>query len=233
MKKFGLNTPENKNYEEFIFHSNLPISQSQNSPINYTVESDWSNGAFLLVAGAIAGPITVRGLDLASSQADKKIVDILIAANAGIAIEAKGIKVHPAPMNAFEFDATDCPDLFPPLAAMAAYCKGNSKIKGVNRLAHKESNRGKTLQNEFDKMGIKIELNDDVMLVPGCEVKGAVVHSNNDHRIAMACAVAALKAKGETVIENAQAIRKSYPDFFDDLKKLGASVSLPFEQLKL
>ena len=78
-----------------------------------------------------------------------------MAANAGIAMEAKGIKLHPAEMNAFEFDATDCPDLFPPLVALAAYCKGETKIKGVSRLAHKESNRAITLQEEFGKMGCK------------------------------------------------------------------------------
>ena len=87
-----------------------------------------------MVAGAIAGPITVRGLDLTSTQADKAIVDALMSANAGIAMEAKGIKIHPAEMNAFDFDATDCPDLFPPLVALAAYCKGKTRIKGVNRL---------------------------------------------------------------------------------------------------
>ena len=111
-----------------------------------------------MVAGAIAGPITVRGLDLTSTQADKKIIDALMSANAAIAMEAKGIKIKPAEMKAFEFDATDCPDLFPPLVALAAYCNGTSIIKGVNRLAHKESNRALTLQEEFGKMGVKIEL---------------------------------------------------------------------------
>ncbi len=233
MKQFGLNIPENNNYEEFIFSDksahHLPVTSR-----HYTVEGDWSGGAFLLVAGAIAGPITVRGLDLTSTQADKAIVDALMAANAGIAIEAKGIKIHPAKMNAFSFDATDCPDLFPPLVALAAYCKGETKIKGVNRLTHKESNRAITLQEEFGKMGVKIELEDDLMIVHGGDgVTGATVHSRHDHRIAMACAVAALKANGTTVIEEAGAVKKSYPDFYSDLKKLGAAVSLPFEHFNL
>ncbi len=102
-------------------------------------------------------------------------------------------------MKAFDFDATDCPDLFPPLVALASYCKGQTKIKGVNRLTHKESNRRLTLQEEFGKMGVKIEVNDDVMIIHGgSKVNGANVHSHHDHRIAMACAVAALKAEGET-----------------------------------
>jgi 3-phosphoshikimate 1-carboxyvinyltransferase len=227
-----LQVPENRNYEEFYFsNSALPTPDSR-LQTGYTVEGDWSGGAFLLVAGAIAGPITVRGLDLTSTQADKAIVDALMAAKAGIAIEAKGIKVHPAEMKGFVFDATDCPDLFPPLVALAAYCKGRTTIYGVSRLIHKESNRALTLQDEFDKMGVYIKLERDEMLIQGNGmVKGADVHSQHDHRIAMACAVAALKADSETVIEEAQAIKKSYPDFYNDLKFLGASVSLPFQPI--
>ena len=233
MKQFGLNVPENKNYEEFIFTRNQ-TPDSRLTTLDYTVEGDWSGGAFLLVAGAIDGPITVRGLDLTSSQADKAIIDALTSANAGIAIEANGIKIHPAEMNAFGFDATDCPDLFPPLVSLAAYCKGETTIKGVGRLIHKESNRALTLQEEFGKMGVVIELKDDLMIIHGGKrVKGATIHTHHDHRIAMACAVAALKAEGETVIEEAGAVKKSYPDFFNDLKSLGASVSLPYQHYNL
>jgi 3-phosphoshikimate 1-carboxyvinyltransferase len=231
MKQFGMNVPENKNYEEFIFNndsSQIPPPTGGGGEASYTVEGDWSGAAFLLVAGAIAGTITVRGLDMTSAQADKKITDALMYANAGIAMDAKGIKLHPASMTAFEFDATDCPDLFPPLAALAAYCKGITKIKGVSRLAHKESNRGLTLQQEFGKMGITIELKGDTMLIyGGGKLKGNTVHSHHDHRIAMACAVAALKAEGETIIEEADAVNKSYPDFYRDLKSLHANISLP------
>ena len=235
MRQFGLVVPENRNYEEFIFHNDSNATTNKKlQTINYTVEGDWSGGAFLLVAGAIAGPVTVRGLDLTSTQADKAIIDVLMSANAGIAIEAKGIKIHPTEMNSFEFDATECPDLFPPLVALAAYCKGESKIKGVSRLTHKESNRAITLQGEFGKMGVKIELRDDVMIIYGGKgVKGAKVHSHHDHRIAMACAVAALKADGETIIEEAGAVKKSYPDFYNDLKSLGADVSLPHQHYNL
>jgi 5-enolpyruvylshikimate-3-phosphate synthase len=219
MRRFGLKLPENKNYEEFYFSE-----ETHNSSLithEYDVEGDWSGGAFLLVAGAIAGPITVRGLDMMSTQADKAIMKALSDANAGFAIEAKGIKLHPAEMKAFDFDATDCPDLFPPLVALASYCKGQTKIKGVNRLSIKKV-IVRSLQQEFGKMGVKVEVNDDVMIIHGgSKVNGAKVHSHHDHRIAMACAVAALKAEGQTEIEDADAVKKSYPDFYDDLKKLG------------
>ncbi|HET6723129.1 MAG TPA: 3-phosphoshikimate 1-carboxyvinyltransferase [Chitinophagaceae bacterium] len=233
MNQFGMDVPENKNYEEFIFHGTRTLN-AELPTHNYTVEGDWSGGAFLLVAGAIAGPITVRDLDLSSTQADRAIVEALMDANASIAMEAKGIKIHPGGLKGFQFDANDCPDLFPPLVALAAYCKGNTKIKGVNRLTHKESNRAITLQDEFDMMGVRIDLENDTMIIHGDGlVKGADVHSHHDHRIAMACAVAALGANSETVMEEAMAVRKSYPDFYDDLKSLGANVSLPFQHLNL
>jgi len=162
-----------------------------------------------------------------STQADKEIMKALSDANAGFAIEAKGIKLHPADMKAFDFDATDCPDLFPPLVALASHCKGETRIQGVSRLTHKESNRSASLQQEFGKMGVKIEVTDDTMIIHGGDkLRGAKTHSHHDHRVAMACAVAALKAEGETEIDEADAVKKSYPDFYDDLKKLGADVSL-------
>ncbi|MCC7401848.1 MAG: 3-phosphoshikimate 1-carboxyvinyltransferase [Chitinophagaceae bacterium] len=235
MKQFGMNIPENRGYEEFIFHNTYTNNSSlAGKEVLYIVESDWSGGAFLLVAGAIAGPVTVKGLDLTSPQGDKKIIDALVDANAGIAIEAKGIKVRPAEMKSFEFDATDCPDLFPPLVALAASCRGTSIITGVHRLTNKESDRAAALKEEFGKMGVDILIDGDKMKICGTEkVNAAKVHSHHDHRIAMATAVAALKAEGETIIESAEAINKSYPDFFWHLKKLGADVSLPFKKFKI
>lgn len=205
MQHFGWNV-ENISHEEFNF---LPTSNFKPRTSNYTVEGDWSGGAFLLVASAIAGKISVEGLDVNSAQADKKIIEVL----------------ETAPGEPFRFDATDCPDLFPPLVALAAYCKGISTIKGVSRLAHKESNRGITLQEEFAKMGVHIILDGDVMKIEGGKpIHGATVHSHHDHRIAMACAVAALGAEGETVIADAEAINKSYPDFYDHLQKLNVDL---------
>jgi 3-phosphoshikimate 1-carboxyvinyltransferase len=187
----------------------------------YSVEGDWSGGAFLLVAGALAGPITVRGLDVRSTQADKAILNALRDSGALLKEEGEDIIVGPGALKGFRFDATDCPDLFPPLVALASYCAGETEIRGVNRLAHKESNRGLTLQEEFGKMGVVISLDGDGMIVHGGGVvKGAVVHSRHDHRIAMACAVAALRASGPVTIEAAEAVGKSYPDFYRDLQSL-------------
>lgn len=226
MNDFGLKVPVNKNYEDFYFDSN-PINQSTNQLINYSVEGDWSGGAFLLVAGAIAGNIIVKGLDVFSTQADKKILQALMQSEANISVAENQIEVSESKLKAFYFNATDCPDLFPPLVALAAYCEGTSVIEGIHRLTHKESNRALTLQEEFGKMGIEISFQDDVMLVKGGKVKSARVSSRHDHRIAMACAVAALNADGEIIIDDAHAVNKSYPQFWEHLKMLNALITVP------
>ncbi len=221
MKEFGYSVI-NHQYESFEIH---PVNETTHQPKNYLVEGDWSGAAFLLVAGAIAGEITIKGLNVFSSQADKAILRALTMSEAVISIAEDQIVIGPGKLKAFHFDATDCPDLFPPMVALASFCDGTTVIEGVSRLAHKESNRGLTLQEEFGKMGIAITLQDDLMLVKGgTGITAATVHSHHDHRIAMACAVAALRADGETAIEEAEAINKSYPTFYDDLKKLGALV---------
>ncbi|MEP6713058.1 MAG: 3-phosphoshikimate 1-carboxyvinyltransferase [Ferruginibacter sp.] len=222
MEHFGYKVT-NENYECFV----IQPATSNAGIISYSVEGDWSGAAFLLVAGAIAGNVTIKGLDVFSAQADKAILQALMMAKASISITPEEIIVSAKSMQAFHFNATDCPDLFPPLVALAAYCEGTSVIEGVSRLAHKESNRALTLQEEFGKIGVTIKLQDDLMLITGGDkIKGTKVHSHHDHRIAMACAVAALKAEGETIIEDAEAINKSYPAFYKHLQQLGASVNI-------
>ena len=233
MKHFGYDVVNN-NFESFTIS---PANKQANKQINYTVEGDWSGGAFLLVAGAIVGNITVTGLDVFSTQADKAILQALMDCGCNISVEEKQIVIGPPAtglngLKPFHFNATDCPDLFPPLVALAACCNGTTAIEGVNRLAHKESNRGLTLQEEFGKMGVEIKLQDDLMLVEGGKgIKGATVNSRHDHRIAMACAVAALNADDEIIIEEAEAINKSYPDFYEHIKSLGAAVSITNNEL--
>jgi 3-phosphoshikimate 1-carboxyvinyltransferase len=236
MQQFGYEV-ENNNYESFCIKPQTTHGAlwANHKPQTYTVEGDWSGASFLLVAGAVAGGITVTGLDVFSTQADKAILQALMDCGTNISIEDKQIVINAALGNhgkAFHFNATDCPDLFPPLVALAAYCNGTTVIEGVSRLQHKESNRAITLRQEFAKMGIEIILQDDLMMIKGGEgVKGANVFSHHDHRIAMACAVAALQADGETVIEAAEAVNKSYPQFYEDLKLLKAAVSLQDNEL--
>lgn len=225
LKSFGMKVPDVKNYQEFVFDDQDHIQPS--GEINYQVEGDWSGAAFLFVAGAVSGNLAIEGMRKDSVQADMKILEAIKDAGAICKYDAGVYHVGPAALQAFEFDATECPDLFPPLVALAAYCDGVTTIKGAERLTHKESNRALTLQDVFGKLGIKIDLQGDLMMVHGGgQLTGAQVHSHHDHRIAMAAAVAALGAKGAVIIEDAEAIDKSYPDFYRDLISIGASVDI-------
>ncbi|WP_336517944.1 3-phosphoshikimate 1-carboxyvinyltransferase [Pollutibacter soli] len=223
MKKFGMKIPEVKNFETFYFPSAANKASAEN--IAYTVEGDWSGGAFLLVAGAIAGGLKVKGLQADSTQADKAILDALDNAGVKLNITENEIDVIPGVLKAFDFDATECPDLFPPLVALAAACDGQTTITGAKRLTHKESDRATVLKEEFGKLGILVELDGDLMHVHGgTQVHAAITHSHHDHRIAMAVAVAGLIADGPVVIEDAQAVKKSYPEFYRHLVSAGVKV---------
>jgi 3-phosphoshikimate 1-carboxyvinyltransferase len=228
MQAFGAAVPTHHQYQEFCFQHSKPVEVED--PFEFMIEGDWSGASFLLVAGAIAGPVTVKGLSPQSLQADRKILEVLTAAQIHYVVENDSVTVFPSTPLAFEFNAFDCPDLFPPVVALAAYGRGTSRIKGLSRLRHKESDRGVTLREEFSKMGVRVYEDGDCLCVQGgTPLKGNTVSSRGDHRIAMALAVASLHAEGSTLIQHAQAIDKSYPDFFQDLIKLGASVSLTSE----
>ncbi len=223
MNRFGLKMPENKDYQEFYFDSK---KVKKKETVHYAVESDWSSASFLLVAGAVAGSVEIKGLDVFSTQADKAVLQPLMQCGATVSVEPERIFIAQNDLKAFHFNAKDCPDLFPPLVALAANCEGTTVIEGVHRLAHKESNRGLTLQEEFGKLGISITLQDDLMLIKGGIVKSNPVHSRHDHRIAMACAVAALKGNGITTIDEAEAVNKSYPQFWKHLQQATSAVTL-------
>lgn len=228
IEAFGMKSPQVKSYSSFYFDEKDHLANTEN--ITYKIEGDWSGAAFLLVAGAITGSVNVEGLNSNSYQADKKIIVALQLAGAGIEWENEMIQVQRKELNAFHFDATECPDLFPPLVALAAFCKGETKILGANRLKHKESDRAASLVGEFSKLGLQIKQEDDCLLIQGVDqLAGGVAESQGDHRIAMALAVAGLRSTAAVVIHQAESVAKSYPHFFDDFAKLGASVSLTTE----
>lgn len=227
MKAFDLNVPENRNYEQFVFTASNKSREPGRMTHNFTVEGDWSGAAFLLVAGAVAGEVTVNGILNTSRQADKKIIDAILDAGANVTVADSYVAIRKDQLKPFVFDATDCPDLFPPLVALAANCKGVTRIHGLKRLKHKESDRGVTLKEEFSKLGVEVELNDDIMLVHGTnhlKVLNHTLNSHHDHRIAMAGVVAALNADFELHIRNAEAINKSYPEFYRHMQHLGVQI---------
>lgn len=191
----------------------------------YFVEGDWSGAAGLLVAGAIAGEITIKNLSLKSNQADMSILEALELAGVAINKQQDAITVKKVDkLKPFEFNAVHCPDLFPVLTALAANCNGVSKISGVHRLLHKESNRAEALKKEFNKIGISIGFEDDKMIVRGGTIKGGEVYAHNDHRIAFALTLAALNAENPIKLKGSRCVKKTYPEFFDDMKSIGASI---------
>jgi len=234
MKDFGLSVPENKNYKTFVFKKSKIQSptfgtkskiQNPKSIIHYAIEGDWSSAAVLLVAAAINGAIKVKGLKPDSLQADKKILDVLRQCGCPIAIHEQDITVAKNPLKPFHFDAMDCPDLFPPLAALALFCNGTSSIKGLHRLIHKESNRAESITEMCRKFGGTVFIEDDEMIIEGEKpLHAATINSFSDHRIAMAAAIIAMNIRGESVIDDAACVQKSYPGFWKDMDRLGANI---------
>ncbi|MES2703489.1 MAG: 3-phosphoshikimate 1-carboxyvinyltransferase [Bacteroidota bacterium] len=219
---FGKEIAHNS-YKEFYIN---PAKFQQKDRITIDIEGDWSGAAFFLVAGAIAGSVTVNNLDVNSRQADKIILDVLIAAGAMVAIGENSVTVSQRPLQEFEFDATHCPDLFPPLSILAAFCEGESKIKGVHRLFDKESNRVESITEMLYDYGVHFSVEEDTLFITGDEkVQGTVIDTYNDHRIAMAAAIGALRAKGPVEILDAEVVNKSYPNFFEHLVSCGANCS--------
>lgn len=218
LDRFGV-VVEHTGYETFFIKGNQTYSCEE-----YSVEGDWSGAAFLLTAGAVGGSVTVTGLDIASPQADRKILDALRAAGAGVKLSGNTVEVTKAELKGFEFDATHCPDLFPPLVVLACNCSGTTVLTGVERLVHKESNRAAVLEKEFSALGAVIRISGNRMEIDGVTLNGGVVDSHNDHRIAMAGAAAALNARGGVTVRGYECTAKSYPDFFDDLSRIGGDV---------
>ncbi len=221
LQTFGISV-SHENYTTFT----IPGNQQPARDV-YNIEGDWSGASFFAVAAAIGGELTLSNLHQNSSQADKDILLALEKAGASIKwISNEQVFIQKNELNAFDFDATDCPDLFPPLVALAAHCKGETSIKGLNRLTNKESNRGVSLKTEFQKINISIELDyaNDTMIIQGnpqLRIDSAIsFDSHNDHRIAMAVALLAINAQVPFTINNPQAVKKSFPGFFEEFEQI-------------
>jgi 3-phosphoshikimate 1-carboxyvinyltransferase len=212
---------QHSNYKTFSIKGMQTFRFPRNE---YWVEGDWSGAAFLLAAGAVGGTVTVTGLDTGSPQADRKIIQALELAGANINVTKSTVEVTRKKLKAFHFDAAHCPDLFPPLVALACNCEGKTVLTGVERLIHKERNRALTLEKEFTAIGGEIRLSDNQMEITGKRLKGGTIDSHNDHRIAMAGAVAGINISHHVIIEGSECTAKFYPNFFEDMKSIGASV---------
>lgn len=198
------------------------------------LEGDWSAAANFLVAGALFGRVEVEGLDTTSLQADLSIMDILMDAGASLS-QLDGdrgmISVQRAPLKAFKVDASNCPDLFPITAVLAAFCQGTSRLGGVGRLANKESDRAKAIVEMLTQMGVKTTVEGDEMVIEGHSLsqrllngnllKGGAYTSHHDHRMVMALKVAAIGADSPITIDDEECVAKSFPQFHEMFDRLG------------
>ena len=215
LEKLGI-VIKNENYTKYIIKGNQTINQH-----NIIVEGDWSGAAFHFVGAAISGKIKVYGLNIDSNQGDKQILDLLIKCGAEVNIYDSYIEVKKNQLKSFTFDATDVPDLIPPLTVLASSCDGESYIYGTDRLINKESNRALSLEKEFSKLGVRIISKKNCFKIIGCnKIKGGNVDSHNDHRIAMALSVMATVAKTPVTITNSSVVDKSNSRFYNDLDKI-------------
>lgn len=256
LQRFGIrSTCEMEGDEEFMQSHDWSFCTGINFKIkggqhyraaDMDIEADWSSAAPFLVAGAIFGSATLNGLDTSSLQADLTIMDILLeagaaisqtdtdyvesvsraASEAGVSPSTGEIHVTRAPLNCFEVDLNNAPDLFPVTAVLACFCEGTSYIGGVGRLANKESDRGAAILQMLTQMGADARIEGDDMIVEGhslCRrlltgemLKGGHFTSMHDHRMVMALKVAELGADGPVIIDDTACVAKSYPDFLED-----------------
>lgn len=208
-------------------HSRFTIPGGQQfQPFDQTVAGDWSSGAFLLVLAALTGDpfLEIDGLGNTPTQADQAVTGAMLMSGAKMMRTETGIRIDRGRRKGFQFDATHCPDLFPPLAAYAAFCKGPTRLTGLHRLQHKESDRGEAIATEFGKAGIQVELNpeEDTMVIHPGPIQPATFDGRGDHRMVMAGTVLGLAGAPMEVI-GIDAVGKSHPAFFDELSEVGAT----------
>jgi 3-phosphoshikimate 1-carboxyvinyltransferase len=217
MKQFGIRIDCRDN----VF--SVPGSQKYQGPAEYTVEGDWSAAAFWLAAGAIGRvPVRINGLNLASIQGDRGIVDIMKNFGADIRIEEGGMTAYPSKLNGTDVDVSGVPDLTPAIALAAAVAGGRTCITGAGRLRIKESDRLVSISSDLNRLGADVTELEEGLVIEGTggkPLKGGSADSFGDHRIAMMAAVAALASKGKVAITGKDAVNKSYPGFFEEMAK--------------
>lgn len=216
---FGVSVEASEGMEEFR------IERQSYRPADVTVERDWSAAAFLLGAGALAGRVTMEGLNMGSSQADAAILGILDEMGATVVGKGGSITVEIAPLSGIELDLSDSPDLFPVVASLCAAASGRSVLRGLRRLRLKESDRVAAMTGGLVGMGVRCELVGDILTIEGGSPKGCVIDPWGDHRIAMAFSILGLAAEGETMILDAECVSKSYTGFWGDLEALGVELA--------
>ena len=221
LEKHGINVRRDEGLREYY------VSPRQAyKPADHTVPGDYSSAAFILAAAAVTrSNVKVMDLERRSLQGDIAIVKMLSEMGARLRVFEDFVEIQGKEMSGVELDVDQNPDLVPVLAVLGCYSKGKTVIHRAGRLRIKESNRLSSLESELTKMGARIQVTKDTVTINGStSLRGTTIDPQNDHRIAMACSIAALGAKGKTIIENAECVKKSYPAFYKDLAKIGVRV---------
>jgi len=217
---FGIEV-ENKAYERFEIKGNQTYKAT-----DYFVEGDYSQAAFWLVAAAIGNGVSLGGMKWESLQGDRAILGILERMGAKVTYDHHDIQVDVDRLKGITIDASQCPDLVPVLAVLCSLSEGTSQIINAERLRIKESDRLKAISTELNKMGAAITETPDGLIIEGVSgFKGAQVDAWNDHRIAMAIAVASTRTEGNIELTGYDAVKKSYPMFWDDFAALGGKIN--------
>lgn len=223
LKNFSIDI-YNKDYREFIIKGNQKYIKS-----NYRVEGDFSQAAFWLTAGIIGKDVICSGLNMDSLQGDKVILDIIKSMGGKISIEEDKVKAIYSKTKGTVIDVSQCPDLVPILAVLASLSEGTTEIINAARLRIKESDRLKAISGELNKIGADIEEKEEGLIIRGKKaLNGGVVDSWNDHRIAMALAIASIRCKEPVIIKKPLSIKKSYPNFWEDFTALGGNIDSDF-----
>jgi len=219
LRQFGIKFNVAKELREFR------ISRQAYQPTRYVVEGDWSSASYLLALGALCGKVVVENLNPVSLQGDKEILNLLEEMGAQITVNQNSITTSQSELRAIKADLADCIDLLPTMGVLAAATGGTSEFTGIERARLKESNRVASVREGLERMGINVVEERDKLTITGAPSKGAVIDSQGDHRIAMAFSLLG-SVSGGTVIEGAECVAKTYPDFWETLKSLGGEVKI-------
>jgi 3-phosphoshikimate 1-carboxyvinyltransferase len=220
MRAFGVEA-ENRDYKEFLVKGGQRYKAS-----HYRIEGDYSSAAYFFAAGSIGGkPVTVKNLKTDSVQGDRYFLALLSEMGCSVEYQKGQVSVsRQGELGGIAIDMGDYPDIVPTLAVVAAYAHGKTKINNIGHLRFKESDRLSNTATELGRMGIRTEVSANSMVIYGGKPKGAEIEAHADHRMVMSFTNAALFADGDSIINDAEAVTKSYPRFFTDLARLGAKI---------
>ena len=219
MARFGINVIASAGMDDFY------TAKQTYQPTSYEVESDWSSASYLLALGAVMEGMEVENLNSQSLQSDRVMLEFLRRMGADVEVSPGAIRVRGSKLKALRADLSDCIDLLPTVAVLAAVAEGTSEFEGIGRARLKESNRVAAVREGLEKMGVKVAEEENRMTITGSSLKSAVVDSHDDHRIAMAFSILGTLA-GNTTINNAECVKKTFPEFWDILKSIGGRLKI-------